>query len=152
MTMRRLAIAWLGPLGAGAPGASAQKPQKLPTRFVADRFFVAPVTACGDTILLFTDSGGGGPWVIKPALELLGFTPKFEGVEEGDSSFTGGKWPIFRADASIPSPLGETSGDLGAWGTKAMTEMEGAVGMLGQRWFAGRVWIVDYAGKQLSVY
>lgn len=131
---------------------SGQHLTPLPTRFVSDRFFVAPVTTQGDTLVLFTDSGGGGPWVIKPVLERLGVTPTFVTVAEGDSVFTGGTFPTFKPTASIPTPLGQPDGSLGAFGTRAMPEMEGAVGMLGQRWFAGRVWVVDYPGKQLSVY
>jgi hypothetical protein len=141
-----------GAISLGTAPLDAQTLVALPTRFVSDRFFVTPVTTRGDTLLLFTDSGGGGPWVIRPVLERLGGTPRFLAVEDGDSVFSGGKFPTFKPGASIPTALGQPDGSLIGFGTKAMPEMEGAVGMLGQRWFAGRVWVVDYPGKQLSVY
>ena len=102
--------------------------------------------------MLFIDSGGGGVWVIKPVLERLGYKPKFESVEEGDSVFTGGKFPKFKAGASIPIPLGVPDTSMFGFGAAPMSIMEGAVGMLGHTWFAGRVWVFDYPKHQLSVY
>src|SRR3954463_8099749 len=92
----------------GCAGLTTSGPpqlQVLPTRYVADRWFATPVTTQGDTLLLFLDSGGGGGFASKPVLERLGFNPKFMGVEEGDSIFTGGEFPSFKPGAGIPAPL-----------------------------------------------
>jgi hypothetical protein len=32
---------------------------QIPVRFLADRFAVAPISERGDTLILFTDTGGG---------------------------------------------------------------------------------------------
>ena len=133
------------------PEAASPALQTLPTRYVADRWFATPVTQQGDTLVLFLDSGGGGVFAIKPVLERLGLNPKFVAIEEGDSIFTGGTFPTFRADASIPAPL--CAANLEGFGTPATTkELEGAVGFLGHPWFAGRVWVLDYPGHTMSTY
>jgi hypothetical protein len=47
----------------------------LPTRFEANRIYVTPVTAAGDTLRLYTDTGGGRyPILTKPAVERLGLS------------------------------------------------------------------------------
>ena len=122
----------------------------LPSRYIGDRWFVAPVTETGDTVLLFLDTGGGGVWAIKPLLEKLGFKPKFSGIEEGDSTFTGGKFPTFKKGAGIPPPRCETM--LAGFGTRPLHEMAEAEGMLGHTWFANRVWVLDYPQRKLAVY
>lgn len=122
----------------------------IPTRYSADRWFATPVTRSGDTLVLFLDTGGGGAFMNKPALERLGMEPRFMMVEEGDSLFTGGPFPDFRDDASIPAPI--CRGQVDGFGTKAMTEMEGADGFLGHPWFAGRVWVHDYPNRQLAFH
>jgi hypothetical protein len=53
------------------------------------------VTTQGDTLLLLIDTGGGGVWMIKPVLERFGLAPEFVSVEQGDTVFTGGKFPAF---------------------------------------------------------
>ena len=64
-----------------------------------------PRDGTGDTLLLLIDTGGGGMWMVKPALERLGFNPQPLGVVLHDTAFTGGRFPIFDETASIPAPL-----------------------------------------------
>src|SRR5262245_18628752 len=99
-----MVIGALAATGLGSGSAFGQR--RIPTRYIADRFFAAPVTPESDTLMLLIDTGGGGVWMIKPALERLGLNPQPLGVVHNDTVFTGGKFPIFDANASIPIPLG----------------------------------------------
>ncbi len=132
------------PAAAGAP-----RLRVIPTRYVADRWFARPITTAGDTLLLFLDTGGGGAFLNKPALQRLGMKPRFIVVEE-DSLFTGGPFPTFQEDAFIPPPICRNRVD--GFGAKSVTEMEGADGFLGHPWFAGRVWVHDYPKRELAFY
>src|SRR5262249_10350762 len=79
----------------------------IPTRYVADRFFAAPVTLQGDTLMMLMDTGGGQVFVSKRALERMGTTPRFLAVEGGgDSVWDGGKFPTFKPGLGIPPALG----------------------------------------------
>ncbi len=139
-------------VAAGVLAAKAGAQTVIPTRYIADRFFAAPISQQGDTVVLLMDTGGGGVFVIKPVLERLGITPKFLSVEEGDSVFMGGKFPVFRVDASIPPALGTPRDLLMGFGVKPREVFNGAVGMVGHNWFAGRVWVLDYPRQQASYY
>ena len=134
-----------------AVSLGAQTPRVIPTRYVADRFFAAPVSQRGDTILMLMDTGGGNVFVSTSELERMGITPKFMFVEQRDSFFTGGAFPKFRDDASIPAPLGTPRGQIFGVGSGSMAELGGA-GMVGHNWFAGRVWVLDYPNQRAAYY
>ena len=137
---------------ASTVAATAAAQTVIPTRYIADRFYAAPVTQQGDTLLMLMDTGGGTVWVIKPVLEKLGIKPKFEAVEEGDSTFAGGPFPRFRTGASIPPALGRPAGQIAGFGVRPMADFDGAVGMVGHNWFAGRVWVLDYPHHQAAYF
>ncbi len=125
----------------------------VPSRYIGDRFFATPVTTHGDTLLLLVDTGGGGVWMIKPALERVGINPTFVSVVQGDSAFTGGKFPTFAPNASLPIPLGVPDTTITGFGTeKTQRAMGGAMGILGHTWLAGRVWVFDYPAHQMAFY
>ncbi len=131
-----------------AEKAGPPRLETLPTRYVADRWFATPVTAQGDTLVLYLDTGGGGVYGIKSVVQRLGYKTTFTGIEEGDSSFVGGKFPSFRSGAEIPAPI---CGDqLDGYGTAV--DAEGGMGALGHPWFAGRVWVIDYPKHAMSVF
>ena len=152
--MRR--IAWTAIavclVSATAVAADAQTLVTIPTRYRADRFFAAPVSQQGDTIVLLMDTGGGGVFVNKPVLARLGITPKFAGMAQGDSIFEGGKFPRFRAGASIPPSLGTPRDQIAGLGVKPSAIFDGSVGMVGHNWFAGRVWVLDYPQHTAAYY
>jgi hypothetical protein len=112
----------------------------LPTRYSAGRFLVRPVTGSGDTLTFFTDTGGG-LFVYADVGRRSGFEADSEGV----------RLPSFAPGQGIPEPLGSPDGrlfvmeehrpDLGDWD-----------GMLGQAWFAERVWTFDYPGERLLLW
>jgi hypothetical protein len=125
----------------------------LPTRDVNDRFLATPVTTRGDTLLWFMDTGGGGVWLTRPALERLGISPRFLSIEEGDSVYSGGPFPTFRPDATIPPPRCNGRQIAFGFGSRpTLPEMSDAVGQLGNTYFAGRVWVLDYPAHTVSVY
>lgn len=122
----------------------------LPTRYDDHRFIVEPITAKGEKLRFYTDTGGGlfifrdraaGLGLLKPAQTAA--TTEAPPVE----------LPAFQEDFSIPAPLG-TNGKIFVFDRKsdetAHTEyMGGFTGMLGQAWFANRIWTFDYPKQML---
>jgi hypothetical protein len=132
-----------------APSIMAQT--VIPTRYIADRFFAAPVTLQGDTLTMLMDTGGGQVFVSKRALERMGITPKFLAIEEGDSVWDGGRFPTFKAGLGIPPALGFPKGQI--YGTSSADIADIASGgMVGHNWFAGRVWVLDYPHHQAAYF
>jgi hypothetical protein len=136
---------------AGAFAAEGAAQTVIPTRYVADRFFAAPVTQQGDTLMMLMDTGGGNVFVTKRTLIRMGVTPKFIMVAEGDSVWDGGKFPTFRPGASIPPALGTPKGVLFGFGDRLLKDL-GGDGMVGHNWFAGRVWVLDYPHHQAAYF
>ncbi|HTG35316.1 MAG TPA: hypothetical protein VLB76_20545 [Thermoanaerobaculia bacterium] len=131
-----------------AAEAPKKKAVALPVDFTENRFYVTPVTAKGETLRLYTDSGGG-LFLLSGAVKRLGLPAKT--VEEGPEKFEIVELPAFRPEASIPPPI-DNGGGLPvlppAQEKKGL--QDGTMdGMLGQGWFAGRVWTWDYPGRRL---
>ncbi|MDI3285477.1 hypothetical protein [Polyangium sp. 15x6] len=125
---------------------SPGRPLPLPTRFMADRFFVEPITTSGARLLLYTDTGGG-LFLTRSAVERLGLPTEQIAGDEGLAE--GVRLPPFKPEASIP-PVTVLGGHLGvASKDKKACERETSDGMLGQAWFQGRTWTFDYPGRRL---
>ncbi len=121
--------------------------QVLPAEFVNDRIFVAPQTADGQKLRFYTDTGGG-TFVLESAAKRLGLSIESSMDEDGElrlaalpplmdahripsvASF-GGRMPVFQPPKQEPMPFGD------------------ADGLLGQAWFADRVWTFDYLQGRL---
>jgi hypothetical protein len=131
--------------------APAHAQTVIPTRYVADRFYAAPVTMQGDTLLMLMDTGGGNVFVTKRVLERMGITPKFMMLAENDTVWDGGAFPHFKPGASIPAALGTPKGQLFGFGSGLFDEL-GGNGMVGHNWFAGRVWVLDYPHHQAAYF
>jgi hypothetical protein len=129
----------------------------IPTRYKADRFFATAVLPRGDTAVLFLDTGTGSyVWDLYiPYLELTvkDTITNARGVKTGVTPF-----PSFRADASLPTAITQTSqgtgllvypidwraqNNFGAWIGRETQ------GQLGSNWFNGRVWTIDYPNRRL---
>jgi hypothetical protein len=152
MTIRGMArLGAMVMLVAVTTAASTRAQTVIPTRYIADRFFAAPVTPQGDTLVMLMDTGGGNVFVTKRALERLGITPKFVQVAEGDSIWDGGAFPQFKAGASIPPALGTPKARIFGFGQSMFDEL-GGNGMVGHNWFAGRVWVLDYPRHQAAYF
>ncbi|HSS51254.1 MAG TPA: hypothetical protein VLX28_20115, partial [Thermoanaerobaculia bacterium] len=129
---------------------AAEAPQgtvELPVAFEENRFFVVPATASGQTLRLYTDSGGG-LFLLAGAAKRLGLSTKTMG--EGQEKMDVAELPAFRPGASIPPPVGN-GGLLPIFPDEQAKRggVDSVDGMLGQAWFAGRVWTWDYPGRRL---
>ncbi len=137
------------------PKAPAREPQPgkpiiIPTLYEEHRFVATPVTEDGAKLVLFTDSAGGlflfDDSVERLKLQKTGLPGKDRDGEPSGAAFL----PRFKADALIPPPLGTEGGHLFLAARKQDDSLHlNQDGMLGQQWFAGRVWTFDYPGKRL---
>ncbi len=130
--------------------AAGQEVRPLPTRYLADRFAVAPVTERGDTLEFYTDTGGGLNMLWASAAPRLQMKPT-PAISQGDTLHLV-DLPAFAPSAWIPLPhapeprgarLVITPPDNGI--------QQGRDGFLGRHWFANRVWVFDYPGQALSL-
>ncbi|MBF5046449.1 hypothetical protein FGE12_28810 [Aggregicoccus sp. 17bor-14] len=133
---------------AGASPEARPSVQRLPARLVEGTFFARPVTRSGRTLNLYTDTGGG-LWLTQAVAQELKLPTRTEAQgEEKREVLTA--LPEFRPGQGIPAPLEGTFG--------VMPKQEGSPvpagwdGMLGQEWFAGRVWTFDYPRGQLLLH
>ena len=142
-------VALAAPLG--AVYAQEAPPSELPARLVGDRFYVHPVTQRGDTLTLFTDTGGG-LWLASDAVARLGLPTKVVGIQ-GTDTVRSVMLPAFQPGRGIPTPLGREGGALFVFPSSQLSGMgNGWTGMLGQEWFYGRVWTFDYPRGKLLVH
>jgi hypothetical protein len=122
----------------------------LPVRYAADRFYVTPVTTRGDTLLLYTDTGGGACMLSAAAADRMG--SRSETVVVGTDTITLARLPALSAGAAIPLP--DADPPIGnrflVLSGRAAAEL-GGDGFLGRTWFAGRVWVLDYPAHTLAV-
>jgi hypothetical protein len=143
----------LSPAAAQTPG----HPLALPVRYEADRWFVTPVTAGGDTVAFYLDTGGGINMLLAPAAERLRLPVDSAGADGRTMRIT--PMPAFAAGASIPAPAEAApfGGRLavmpyeGEMRTMFPADAQGraASGFLGRWWFADRVWTFDYPAHRL---
>lgn len=145
--MRLLPLLWLLSLSlAGCqPTAPADGPNRvvLPTAFLADRVYVTPITAAGDTLRFFTDTGGGMSFVYP------GVAARFGLRADTTTPRTAYQLPSFQRGAGIPAP----SVDGARW--YQMNQQPpfaaGDDGFLGRTWFADRIWQFDYPSETLRL-
>jgi hypothetical protein len=135
------------------PEAPAKPRGLLPSVYEEDRFFVRPVSVHGYPLLLYTDTAGGS-FLFSDAVHQQ-FLQTFDVREEGlDRQAT--HLPRFVKEAAIPAPLGTdwvyvVQTYQRASLTPGWSAFKGWGGMLGTRWFAGRMWELDYPRRTLSV-
>lgn len=128
------------------------KPVVIPTRYAAHRFVATPVTADNATLSLFTDSAGGLFLYADTAEQLKLSIVTLPQKENGEAVRIVGL-PNFKSGAMIPPPLGSLfEMRLFVFPRRAASdhgEIDRGDGMLGQQWFAGRVWTFDYPKQVL---
>jgi hypothetical protein len=128
------------------------KPVLIPTRYEGHRFIAVPTTEDNITLSLFTDSAGG-LFLYEDVAERLHLSPiSMRGAAENGQPLRSVALPTFKPTAAIPPPLGSEGGRLFVF-PRQQDERSSAIsrhdGMLGQQWFAGRVWRFDYPNKRL---
>ncbi len=151
--LSQTACAPVNPAPASVSRGSAQvatsSVRALPTTYLADRFALAPVTIAGDTLILYTDTGGGANMLFAEAVTRLALHDS--AIMLGADTVRLVALPDFRPSASIPSPQPEPP-----FGAKLILTQADAgdrlarAGFLGRTWFAGRVWRLDYPRHTLS--
>jgi hypothetical protein len=137
---------------------SAAAPVELPARYDEGRWYVAPVTAKGETLLFYADSGGGVNMLLAPTVERLGLERK--SVELDGEKMEVVEFPALSPGKSVPlpSPQGPGGGKLLVMPYEGEARqmfppgadgLPRASGFLGEWWFADRVWTFDYPGHHL---
>ncbi len=122
-------------------------PIVLPVRYDEDRFYVQPVMTNGTILNFFTDTGGSN-FIFADDGERLHLEKTSVKTDNGQT-FETISMPNFITRATIPEPLG-SEGRLfvGPVSGRTPTHRDWT-GMLGQNWFAGRIWTFDYPNKRL---
>ena len=138
-------------VGLGPPLTAADPPDAIviPTEFNQDRFFAVPSTPDGRTLRLIADTGGGmflfSDSAERQKLEVFG-------VSWDDYKGLACHLPAFADGKGIPSP-GAKEGVIPVapapvrLGLASLTQ--DIDGILGESWFADRVWTFDFAGKKI---
>lgn len=141
-----------------ATAADSKPPVEIPTRYDEHRWLVAPVTKGGETLLFYTDSGGGWNMLLAPAADRLKL-PREKAEVEGRTMETVA-WQDLAPGSPVPGPIAASPGN----GRLIVMPYEGEMrqmfppgesgqpreaGFLGQYWFADRVWTFDYPGRRL---
>jgi hypothetical protein len=147
----------LGHLLIAAMAAHGADParQSIPTRFDSDRVFAIPQLHSGQTLTLYTDTGGGANLLCSSAAERLGL--KIEPIkaspdEEAELGKNPGKArPDFGAGAGIPPNRDGDATFLVLDCSHGPMAKGTGEGLLSSRWFAGRIWTFDYPSHTLTL-
>lgn len=136
-------------LSCGCESSDPIEKTVLPSRFVENRVFVAPITTAGDTLLFYTDTGGGSNLIWREVVDSLGLQTEWQKM--GADSVRVLSFPECQSHAAIPPPT-----DLPPFGenllvTKPPESPFHGVGLLGRTWFADRVWEFDYLEQELAL-
>jgi len=122
----------------------------LPARYLGDRFYVAPETTAGDTLLFYTDTGGGVCMLYRAAATTLQLA--LEPLVGADDSTLVVALPPMKPGSAIPPPnLLPPFGDRLLVSDPPPGSHVSGTGFLGRTWFAGRAWELDYPNRFLGL-
>ena len=130
---------------ASADNAGLSGIQQLPTRTIDYTFLVAPVTATGDTLEFYTDTGGGIPIVWQAANKRLSLPVDSSNIQGRTMPVV--DFPLLEKSATIPQ-LSSDYDQFVLYDKPAY--IPGNTGFLGHSWFANRCWRFDYERGELS--
>jgi len=140
--MRRFLLSLILPGLAGTAAA-----QKLPAEFDHNRIRLAVPAPDGSTLRFTTDSGGGWNAIMRPAAQRLKLP--HVGTAPGDKApLPLVAFPAFMVHAGVPAPLAADPYLRGKLIEADVPWIE-QDGFLGSRWFAGRVWRIDYGRHEM---
>jgi hypothetical protein len=134
-------------LGIALPGTA----QTLPAEFDHDRVHLVVPAEDGSTLKFYVDSGGGFDAITQPLADRLKLRRTGQAAGDGDGvTFPLVDFPAFAVRAGVPPPLPD------AWlnGKLAVVppgDLMGDDAFLGSRWFAGRVWRIDYGRHEMTL-
>lgn len=124
--------------------------QGVPAEFLRDRIFVLGNAASGERVRFFTDTGGGWNAISAVAQARLKLP------RQGDVEIDGGRAPLVDASAlfdhaKIPAPARDEPWLHGMLVVAPAEQFSEGDGTLGSRWFAGRIWEIDYGRHEMRV-
>lgn len=128
---------------------------RLPAEFIGHRIFVNPLFDDGASLALFTDTGGSmliKPNVLHKATKIISKSTEesFLTSDEDRGEFQQAFFPAFNAEAWIPG----IDGSPGLWFIvfeDTHGRLKDVDGMIGQQWFADRVWTIDYLNQEFHL-
>ena len=152
LVMAAVAVLYAHPL---RPRQNKREPAKgqpivIPTRFAGNLFMAVPITIDDVKLTLFTDSAGG-TFLYEDMVERLKLILDSVPGDNGNSLRVV-SLPAFKPEHSIPPPLGSSFQQrmfVFPRNQRIESLFKHRDGMLGQQWFAGRVWTFDYPGQKL---
>lgn len=108
----------------------------------------------GTPLRFFTDTGGAD-FLCRPIVSALGVDTETVTLE--GTSVEVATWPEFQAESWIPGISLEEDPRSPALKGRLLVRPEGSApggadGMLGQAWFGGRIWTLDYAAGRLVLH
>lgn len=124
---------------AGCTASQLQSVVEMPARFEAGRIFLDLAVRGGDTLVLYTDTGGG-LFLYGHAVDRIDWDDS-EGFRLGDLAL----------DMTFPEPLGTPGASLPIFRPDGVADSS-YDGMLGQAWFADRIWTFDYPSQKLLLH
>ena len=132
---------------------SAAQTAPLPSRFEADRVFATPATAKGETLRLYTDTGGGMNLLCRETAQRLhlpieSVPPDVQMEAELGKDLARTQLPHFAPGKSIPV---NADGDANFLVHDCKNNERFGEGLLSQHWFAGHIWTWDYPAQRLSL-
>jgi len=130
------------------------EPTNLPTRFAADRVYVAFRNTEGDKVQLFTDTGGGS-FITRQMVEFLGLKT-FPATDPDALRELGKDAAVTDLPAQdplfwIPPLHGEHPLAVVPKATPFTGWPYEEHGMLGQKWFRDRIWTWNYQDERLTL-
>jgi hypothetical protein len=127
------------------------KPVTIPTRYSGDRFIAVPTAKGGEKLAVLADSAGGTFLLADVARRLKLEVADVPGKGENGAQLRAANFPAFEPNAAIPPPLGLIGSKILVFDAKGQLPafFKPYSGLLGQQWFAGRVWTFDYPSKRL---
>lgn len=125
----------------------------LPSDFSGNLITLTPITLHGDTLRLFSDTGGGGNMIyseVAHRLDLALFEEIDVPVPGQDDPVMATRLPVFQPAHAIPDPtlLPPTSWQFMV--VEPPYDFLESDGFLGRTWFAGRVWLFDYPEEKIG--
>ena len=136
-----------------ATAHAADAGHDIPAQFVANRVYVVPQTADGDSIRFYSDTGGG-TFIAEPAVKRLKLATETLGSDSADDKNAPPQilatLPKFKKGSEIPLPDNEGKLRVMPAAIVEKNHLE-SDGMLGEAWLGGHVWTWNYPAGTLRL-